>query len=145
MTPRNAAFAKTDWYSTRQGSLSETGAPGVNQLVRSGSFDVAYGTAGLRTNHRMMMPNGQTAQFGATLAVRHEFTGSAASTTVALEGAPGIPFAITGVERARTVALTGAEMRWDLTAATSFRASYEGAFAPGYDRHTLRGLVRSEF
>ncbi|MCP3371683.1 autotransporter outer membrane beta-barrel domain-containing protein [Bradyrhizobium cajani] len=138
-------FAKADWYSTRQGSLSETGAPGVNQLVRAGSFDVAYGTAGLRTNHRMMVPSGQTAQFGATLAVRHEFTGSAASTTVALEGAPGIPFAITGVERARTVALTGAEMRWDFTTATSFKASYEGAFAPGYDRHTLRGLVRSEF
>lgn len=138
-------FAKADWYSTRQGSLSETGAPGVNQLVRGGSFDVGYGTAGLRTHHRMMMANGHAAQFGATLAVRHEFTGSAATTTAALEGAPGIPFAITGVERARTVALTGAEIRWDLTTATSLKASYEGAFAPGYDRHTLRGLVRSEF
>jgi len=42
-------------------------------------------------------------------------------------------------------ALTGAEIRWDLTAATSFKASYEGAFAPGLDRHTLRGTVRSEF
>ncbi len=93
----------------------------------------------------MMMPNGHAAQFGATIAVRHEFTGSAATTTTALEGAPGIPFAITGVERARTVALAGAEIRWDLTTATSFKASYEGAFAPGYDRHTLRGLVRSEF
>ncbi|MEY9880062.1 autotransporter domain-containing protein [Bradyrhizobium sp. USDA 329] len=138
-------FAKADWYSTRQGSLSETGAPGVNQLVQAGSFDVAYGTAGLRTHHQAMMPNGQTAQFGATLAVRHEFTGSAASTTAALEGAPGIPFAITGVERARTVALTGAEIRWDLTTATSFKASYEGAFAPGYDRHTVRGVLRTGF
>lgn len=138
-------FVKADWYSTRQGSLSETGAPGVNQLVRGGSFDVAYGTAGVRTNHRMMIPNGHAAQFGATMAVRHEFTGSAATTTAVLEGAPGIPFAITGVERARTVALTGAEIRWDLTAATTFKASYEGAFASGYDRHTLRGLVRSEF
>ncbi len=27
-------FAKADWYSTPPGSLSETGAPGVNQLVR---------------------------------------------------------------------------------------------------------------
>lgn len=138
-------FAKADWYSTRQGSLSEAGAPGVNQLVQAGSFDVAYGTAGLRTHHQVMMPNGQTAQLGATLAVRHQLTGSAASTTAALEGAPGIPFAITGVERARTVALTGAEIRWDLTTATSFKASYEGAFAPGYDRHTVRGAVRSEF
>lgn len=138
-------FAKADWYSTRQGSLSEAGAPGVNQLVQAGSFDVAYGTAGLRTHHQVMMPNGQTAQFGATLAVRHEFTGSAASTTAALEGAPGIPFAITGVERARTVALTGAEIRWDLTTATSFKASYEGAFAPGYDRHTVRGVLRTGF
>lgn len=58
-------------------------------------------------------------------------------------GAPGIPFAITGVERARTVAFTGAEIRWDLTTVTSFKASYEGAFASGYDRHTLRGLVRA--
>lgn len=138
-------FAKADWYSTRQGTLSETGAPGVNQLVQAGSFDVAYGTAGLRTHHQVIMPNGQTAQFGATLAVRHEFTGSAASTTAALEGAPGIPFAITGVERARTVALTGAEIRWDLTTATSFKASYEGAFAPGYDRHTVRGVLRTGF
>lgn len=138
-------FAKADWYSTRQGSLSETGAPGVNQLVQAGSFDVAYGTAGLRTHHQVMMPNGQTAQFGATLAVRHEFTGGAASTTAALEGAPGIPFAITGIERARTVALTGAEIRWDLTTATSFKASYEGAFAPGYDRHTVRGVLRTGF
>lgn len=138
-------FAKADWYSTRQGSLCETGAPGVNQLVQAGSFDVAYGTAGLRTHHQVMMPNGQTVQFGATLAVRHEFTGSAASTTAALEGAPGIPFAITGVERARTVALTGAEIRWDLTTATSFKASYEGAFAPGYDQHTVRGVLRTGF
>lgn len=138
-------FAKADWYSTHQGSLSETGAPGVNQLVRGGRFDVVYGTAGLRAGHRMVMPNGQAAQLGATLAARHEFTGSAATTIAALEGAPGLPFAITGVERARTVALTGAEIRWDLTSATSFKASYEGAFAPGYDRHTLRGLIRSEF
>lgn len=138
-------FAKADWYATRQGSLSETGAPGVNQMVRGGSFDVAYGTAGLRANHRVMMPNGHAAQFGATIAVRHELTGSAATTTAALEGAPGVPFAITGVERARTVALTGAEVRWDLTAATSFKAAYEGAFGSGYDRHTLRGMVRSEF
>ncbi|WP_441233794.1 autotransporter outer membrane beta-barrel domain-containing protein [Bradyrhizobium sp. 930_D9_N1_4] len=138
-------FAKADWYATRQGSLSETGAPGVNQLVRGGSFDVAYGTAGLRAHHRMTMPNGHAAQIGATVAVRHEFTGGAATTLAALEGAPGIPFAITGVERARTVALTGAEIRWDFTATTSFKASYEGAFAPGYDRHTVRGLVRSEF
>ncbi|PPQ18085.1 hypothetical protein CV770_17545 [Bradyrhizobium sp. AC87j1] len=138
-------FAKADWYSTRQGSFSETGAAGVNQLVRAGSFDVGYGTAGLRTHHRMMMPNGHAAQFGATLAVRHEFSGNAATITAALEGAPGIQFAITGVERARTVALTGAEVRWDLTAATSFKASYEGAFAPGYDRHNLRGVVHSEF
>ncbi|MCA1532682.1 autotransporter domain-containing protein [Bradyrhizobium sp. NBAIM03] len=138
-------FAKADWYATRQGSFSEAGAPGVNQLVRGGSFDLGYGTAGLRGSQRMMMPNGHAAQFGATIAVRHEFTGSAATTTAALEGAPGIPFAITGVERARTVALAGAEIRWDLTTATSFKASYEGAFAPGYDRHTLRGLVRSEF
>ncbi|MBH5400521.1 autotransporter domain-containing protein [Bradyrhizobium sp. CNPSo 4010] len=138
-------FAKADWYATRQGSLSEAGAPGVNQLVRGGSFDLGYGTAGLRGSQRVMMPNGHSAQFGATIAVRHEFTGSAATTTAALEGAPGIPFAITGVERARTVALAGAEVRWDLTAATSFKASYEGAFAPGYDRHTLRGLIRTEF
>lgn len=138
-------FAKADWYSTRQGSLSEAGAPGVNQLVQSGRFDVAYGTAGLRSHHQVIMPNGQSAQFGATLAVRHEFTGSAASTTAALEGAPGIPFAITSVERARTVALTGAEIRWDLTTATSFKASYEGAFAPGYDRHTVRGMLRTGF
>ncbi|WP_100174631.1 autotransporter outer membrane beta-barrel domain-containing protein [Bradyrhizobium nitroreducens] len=137
-------FAKADWYATSQGSLSETGAPGVNQLVRGGRLDVGYGTAGLRTNHRMTMPNGHAARFGATVAVRHEFTG-AATTTAALEGAPFIPFAITGVERARTVALTGAEIRWDLTASTSLKASYEGAFAPGYDRHTLRGVVRSEF
>ncbi|WP_314951177.1 autotransporter domain-containing protein [Bradyrhizobium cosmicum] len=138
-------FAKADWYSTRQGSLSETGAPGVNQLVRGGSFDLGYGTAGLRAHHRMLMPNGHRAQFGATLAVRHELTGSAATTTAALDGAPGLPFAISGVERARTVALTGAEIRWDLTTATSFKASYEGAFASGYDRHTLRGLIRSKF
>ncbi|UWU81241.1 autotransporter domain-containing protein [Bradyrhizobium huanghuaihaiense] len=138
-------FAKADWYATRQGSLSETGAPGVNQLVRPGSFDVGYGTLGLRANQRVTMPNGHAAQLGATFAVRHEFTGSAATTTAALEGAPGIPFAITGVERARTVALTGAELRWDLKAATSLKASYEGAFASGYDRHTLRGLVRTEF
>ena len=138
-------FAKADWYSTHQGGFSETGAPGVNQLVQAGRFDVGYGTLGLRAHHRMMMPNGHAAQFGATLAVRHEFTGGAATTTAALEGAPGIPFAITGVERARTVALTGAEIRWDLTAATSFKASYEGAFASGYDRHTVRGLVRTEF
>lgn len=113
--------------------------------MQSGRFDVAYGTAGLRSHHQAMMPNGQSAQFGATLAVRHEFTGSAASTTAALEGAPGIPFAITSVERARTVALTGAEIRWDLTTATSFKASYEGAFAPGYDRHTVRGMLRTGF
>ena len=138
-------FAKADWYGTRQGSLSEAGAPGVNQSVRAGSFDVGYGTMGLRADHRLTMPNGHAAQLGATVAVRHEFTGSAATTTAALEGAPGIPFAITGVERARTVALTGAEVRWDLTAATSFRASWEGAFAPGYHRHNLRGLVRTEF
>ncbi|MGT2438201.1 autotransporter domain-containing protein [Bradyrhizobium betae] len=91
------------------------------------------------------MPNGYAAQLGASIAVRHELTGGAPTTTAALEGAPGIPFAITGVERARTVALTGAEIRWNLTAATSFKASYEGAFASGYDRHTLRGVVRSEF
>jgi len=138
-------FAKADWYGTRQGSLSEAGAPGVNQSVRAGSFDVGYGTMGLRADHRLTMPNGHAAQLGATFAVRHEFTGSAATTTAALEGAPGIPFAITGVERARTVALTGAEIQWDLTAATSFRASWEGTFAPGYDRHNLRGLVRTEF
>ncbi|MBJ7403006.1 MAG: autotransporter domain-containing protein [Bradyrhizobium sp.] len=138
-------FAKADWYTTRQGGLAEAGAPGVNQLVRGGSFDLGYGTAGLRASQRMMTPNGHAAQFGASLAVRHEFTGSAATTTAALEGAPGIAFTITGVERARTVALAGAEIRWDLTSATSFRASYEGAFARGYDRHTLRGLVRSEF
>jgi len=100
---------------------------------------------GLRADQRLTMPSGHTARLGATVAVRHEFTGSAATTTAALEGAPGIPFAITGVERARTVALTGAEVRWDLTAATSFKASWEGAFAPGYDRHNLRGLVRTEF
>ena len=78
-------------------------------------------------------------------AVAEPAGGQFATLPTALEGAPGIPFAITGVERARTVALTGAEIRWDLTAATSFKASYEGAFAPGYDRHTLRGVVRSEF
>jgi len=138
-------FAKADWYATRQGSFSETGAPGVNQLVQAGRYDVGYGTAGLRAHHRVMMPNGYAAQLGASIAVRHELTGGAATTTAALEGAPGIPFAITGVERARTVALTGAEIRWDLTAATSFKASYEGAFASGYDRHTLRGVVRREF
>jgi uncharacterized protein with beta-barrel porin domain len=92
-----------------------------------------------------MMPNGRAAQFGATLAIRHEFSGNAPSMTAAFDGAPGIPLAITGVGRARTAALTGAEIRWDLTAATSFKASYEGAFAPGLDRHTLRGTVRSEF
>lgn len=138
-------FAKVDWYATRQGSLAEAGAPGVNHLVRGGSFDLGYGTAGLRASQHMMMPGGHAAQFDASVAVRHEFTGSAATTTAALESAPGIPFAITGVDRARTVALAGAEIRWDLTRATSFRASYEGAFARGYKRHTLRGLVRSEF
>ena len=138
-------FAKADWYATRQNGFSETGAPGVNQLVRAGGFDTAYGTAGLRALYYTMMPNGRAAQFGATLAIRHEFSGNAPSMTAAFDGAPGIPLAITGVGRARTAALTGAEIRWDLTAATSFKASYEGAFAPGLDRHTLRGTVRSEF
>lgn len=138
-------FAKADWYATRQNGFSETGAPGVNQLVRAGGFDTAYGTAGLRALYYTMMPNGRAAQFGATLAIRHEFSGNAPSMTAAFDGAPGIPLAITGVGRARTAALTGAEIRWDLTVATSFKASYEGAFAPGLDRHTLRGTVRSEF
>lgn len=138
-------FAKADWYATRQNGFSETGAPGVNQLVRAGGFDTAYGTAGLRALYYTMMSNGRAAQFGATLAIRHEFSGNAPSMTAAFDGAPGIPLAITGVGRARTAALTGAEIRWDLTAATSFKASYEGAFAPGLDRHTLRGTVRSEF
>ncbi len=80
-----------------------------------------------------------------TLGARHEFSGNAPGMLAAFEGAPGIQFAITGVERARTTALTGLEARWDLTASTSFKASYEGAFAPGFDRHTLRGAIRSEF
>ena len=138
-------FANLDWYATRQNGFSETGAPGVNQMVQAGGFDALFGTAGLRLMHQTVMANGLPAQFGVTLGARHEFSGNAPGMLAAFEGAPGIQFAITGVERARTTALTGLEARWDLTASTSFKASYEGAFAPGFDRHTLRGAIRSEF
>lgn len=138
-------FANLDWYATRHDGFNETGAPGVNQTVQAGGFDALFGTTGLRMVHQTVMPNGVAAQFGATLAVRHQFSGNAPAMTAAFEGAPGIQFAISGVERARTTALTGVEARWDLTATTSFRTSYEGAFAPGFDRHTLRGTIRSEF
>ncbi|MBR1147028.1 autotransporter domain-containing protein [Bradyrhizobium sp. AUGA SZCCT0431] len=138
-------FANLDWYATRQSGFSETGAPGVNQSVQAGGFDALFGTAGLRLMHQTVMANGLPAQFGVTLGARHEFSGNAPAMIAAFEGAPGIQFAVTGVERARTTALTGVEARWDLTATTSFKASYEGAFAPGLDRHTLRGAIRSEF
>ncbi|MBR1281187.1 autotransporter domain-containing protein [Bradyrhizobium sp. AUGA SZCCT0177] len=138
-------FANLDWYATRQNGFSETGAPGVNQSVQAGGFDALFGTAGLRLTHQTVMANGLPAQFGVTLGARHEFSGNAPGMLAAFEGAPGIQFAISGVERARTTALTGVEARWDLTATTSFKASYEGAFAPGLDRHTLRGAIRCEF
>ncbi|CAN7510290.1 autotransporter domain-containing protein [Bradyrhizobium sp. LjRoot220] len=138
-------FANLDWYATRQNGFSETGAPGVNQIVQAGGFDALFGTAGLRLMHQTVMANGLAAQFGVTLGARHEFSGNAPAMTAAFEGAPGIQFAITGVGRARTTALTGIEARWDLTATTSFKASYEGAFAAGFDRHTLRGAIRSAF
>lgn len=76
--------------------------------------------------------HGRPALQPASVAVRHEFTGRAATTTSALEGATGIALAITGVERAHG----GACRRRDPTGfdeRASFRASYEGAFAPGYD------------
>ncbi len=51
-------FANLDWYATRQNGFSETGAPGVNQIVQAGGFDALFGTAGLRLMHQTVMANG---------------------------------------------------------------------------------------
>ena len=84
-------FANLDWYATRQNGFSETGAPGVNQIVQAGGFDALFGTAGLRLMHQTVMANGLPAQFGVTLGARHEFSGNAPGMHCGLRRRTGNP------------------------------------------------------
>jgi subtilase-type serine protease len=63
----------------------------------------------------------------------------------AFEGAPAIPFTIGGIARPRTALLAGAEAIWAITAATSLKAGYQGAFASGSNQHTIQAAIRTSF
>ena len=138
-------FANLDWFSSHQNGFAETGAPGVNQLVRSGSYDLLQGTAGARFRHRTALSDGRAFDVSATLAVRQDFIGRAAGMTTAFEGAPGIPLVITGVEHNRTAAILGGQIGYTITRNTSLNAGYEAELAPGRNRHALQGSVRTRF
>jgi subtilase-type serine protease len=138
-------FARLDWYATRHGGVSESGAPGVNQQVQAGSHDLLTGSAGLRLGYATLAPNGLPARISATLGVRRDLIGSAPAMITAFEGAPAIPFAIGGLTRPRTALLAGAETIWAITAATSLKAGYQGAFASGSNQHTIQAAIRTSF
>ena len=65
--------------------------------------------------------------------------------TTAFEGAPAIPFTITGVEHNRTAAILGGQIGYNITRNTSLNAGYEAELAPGRNRHALQGSVRTRF
>jgi subtilase-type serine protease len=138
-------FANLDWFSSRHNGFAETGAPGVNQLVNGGSYDLFQGTAGARFKHRTALSDGRTFDISATVAVRQDFNGRAAGMTTAFEGAPGIPFTITGVEHDRTAAILGGQIGYNITRATSLYAGYEAELAPDRNRHALQGAIRTRF
>jgi len=138
-------FARLDWTGTRHQALSESGAPGVNQLLGVGSFDVLSGASGVRFGYQTTGGNGLPASLGTTLGVRHDFSGTTPSVLTSFEGAPAIPFTITGGARPATRLLAGAEASWAFTAATSLSASYEGAFAADYTQHRLQAAIRTAF
>ncbi|MFH1343706.1 MAG: autotransporter domain-containing protein [Pseudomonadota bacterium] len=138
-------FARLDWTGTHHQALDETGAPGVNQLVRAGHDDVFSGSSGVRLAYRTTGVNGLPASLGTTFGVRHDFSGNTPSMVTSFEGAPNIPFIITGVARPATRLLAGAEVAWSFTATTALSATYESAFATDYIQHRLQAVLKTAF
>jgi uncharacterized protein with beta-barrel porin domain len=117
----------------------------LNQQVQAGDSHALTGTGGVRLLGHLELANGRTIQLGTTLAIRQDLAGRVPSMTAAFEGAPGIPFAISGAPRDRTAVLTGADTLWNVTAYTTLKAAYEGEFASDRRRHALQGKIQFRF
>lgn len=138
-------FATLDWYGTHRDGFTETGAPGVNQIVASSNDELLQGTAGLRLAVRGQRAGGLPWAMEGTLAVRHDIDGSAPAIHTQFEGAPGLPFVIVGVDYARTSFVAGAQLETALTRASSLRFSYEGEVASERVSHSLKGSLGYKF
>lgn len=138
-------FATLDWFAAHRDQLKETGAPGVNQIVASGTDDVLQGTAGLQLGFRSASAGGLPYGVSTRFAVRHDFDGGAPTMRTSLEGAPSLPFIISGADYACTSFFAGAQLDAALSTSSSLQLGYDGDFSSNRTSHAMRGTVRVKF
>lgn len=140
-----APFVGIDWFTANRDGFAETGAPGVNQIVASSTDDVLQGIAGVRIGYSTANRDGAGWGIGTRFAVRHDIEGGAPTTRTSLEGAPNIPFAISGADYARTAFIAGAQVQADVGATSQLRFAYEGEFSDDKVGHSVRGSLRVQY
>ncbi|MEZ5958271.1 MAG: autotransporter domain-containing protein [Hyphomonadaceae bacterium] len=128
------------YFAADRDGYAETGAPGVNQILRGASDHVTDISAGARFAYRS-----EALVLSGDLGARHRVDNAAPEFTAALEGNPTVPFVIVGVEEPDLLALVGLESEWQVNDNSSLRIGYDGAFGDGAAMQSIRASVNMRF
>ncbi len=95
------------WDRVGRGAYTETGADSLDLSLGASSLDSLRVSAGIRATAKFALGNGMVVQPELRARYSYETLAPVPTTTAELQGAPGLPFTLTGVDIGRSAAVLG--------------------------------------
>ncbi|MEZ5971721.1 MAG: autotransporter domain-containing protein [Hyphomonadaceae bacterium] len=133
-------YLTLEYYSADRDGYTETGAPGVNQILNGASDDITDVSVGARFAY-----HSEALVLSGNIGARRRLSELAPTFTAAFEGEPTAPFTIVGVEEPDLRALLGLEAEWRVNNSSSLRIGYDGAFGDGAALQSIRASMNMRF
>jgi subtilase-type serine protease len=138
------AFAGAAWVRVHANGTAERGGDAALNVAAS-SFEVGYGTLGLRAATIVPLANSMILVPRVTVAWQHAFGGTTPGVVNAFAAAPALPFLVQGVPIARDSVLAEAGVDVAITPQMTLGVSYTGQIARNVSDHGAKGKFSYRF